>query len=162
MVNLNRDQAEALDFPRFKEGVYYVEVKASEERIAQSSAAYFNVTLAAVEHGMQTICYDILMLAGKGHGIGLAKLDALGFEKRHTLEAGELVGRRVYAALVEEEYQGKKRLCVDIGAEGAKCGYWPEGDDGAPDTVKPGATQPQPPQPPQPPAVDWMEGDEPF
>lgn len=84
---------------------------------------------------------DYLILEGKARGIGQNKLKALGIDFSKDFEAYELIGRRAYAAIVQEsrEYQGKTytNARIDINAEGSMSGLWPEDapppDVGSPD-----------------------------
>ena len=85
----------------------------------------------------KTVCFDIIMLQGKGIGIGLQKLMALGFSKEDSeIVAAELMGRRAFVALKQETYEGQKRLAVDISAKGSSVGYWTE--DNPPQEMTPG------------------------
>lgn len=59
--------------------------------------------------------YDVVMLDGKGWGIGKAKLQALlpaGFAG--DLDPLSLVGRRLWVETMIGEYEGKSRLQVNI------------------------------------------------
>jgi len=133
MVDLRRALATDPERSNFGPGNYLAEVKRCEFKKSSNGHPMFSVMLAAVDHDMQMLCFDTLMLGGGGHGIGIAKLDRLGFADREALEPGELVGARAIVAVDMGEYQGKKRLEVDIGAEGSKCGYWLwDGDDAPP------------------------------
>lgn len=120
-------------------GTYSIEVVKSVEKLSKNGGApYFEAELLALDFG-KTLCFDILMLAGKGAGIGVTKLRALGFtEERDEIAAGELIGRRAFVAVGDDEYDGKVRLKVDINAEGSKCGYWPE-DEKPEGVLLPGA-----------------------
>jgi hypothetical protein len=70
---------------------------------------YINARFVVVggEHDGMTKCWDVLMLGGKGMGIGVTKLEALGydFSKPFRYNSGDLSGRRVYITTVEQEYE---------------------------------------------------------
>lgn len=108
---------------KFVPGVYLAEVDDCEERTSQrTQAPYFNVRLKSVDHG-GVLAFDILMLGGKGRNIGTAKLRALGFDEGVIeIEAHDLIGKRAYVFLHEDEYKGKRRLRVNID-QGQYCGY---------------------------------------
>ena len=120
----------------FPPGIYHVEVESAEERTSASGNGYFSVRLKDMESN-KTVCFDIIMLQGKGIGIGLQKLMALGFSKEDSeIVAAELMGRRAFVALKQETYEGQKRLAVDISAKGSSVGYWTE--DNPPQEMTPG------------------------
>ena len=108
-------------------GIYHVKVASCEERTSKAGNVYFSVRLTKVD-GDQTVAFDTIMLSGKGVPMGLAKLTALGFipGDKEELLAAELLGKRAYVSVKEDEYEGKTRLVVDISASGSKCGYWDE------------------------------------
>lgn len=138
MVHLNWDKDSGPEL--LPAGTYLVEVQeASEKNSKASGDPYFELKLRAVDHG-RLLCYDIAMLAGKGRGIGMGKLEALGIEPgTPELIAGDLIGKRAYAAVTEESYKGTPRLRVDINADTSICGYWPE--DETPPSVNHGEPQ---------------------
>ena len=129
MAQLNwGDYEEPERFERMGPGRYLVEIEDASEKTSKAGDAYFNLRLKAVGFG-KVLCFDVVMLAGKGRGIGYAKLKALGVtEKDEQLAAAELIGRRAYVEVESEEYDGKTRLSVSIGAEDSLCGYWDEND----------------------------------
>ena len=71
------------------------------------------------------LCYDTVMLEGKGLGIGLKKLQQLGVARKDE-ERGkwtvddieEWTGRSVCLTIHHEEFNGKTRAKVDFQAEG--------------------------------------------
>lgn len=112
-----------------KPGIYLARVESAEEKTSQKGDAYFDVALVASEWGDAAICNDVLMLEGKGRGIGIGKLGALGIPRgKDEVLASELVGRSVYVAMdiKSKPYKGKvyERPEVDI-EQGASFGYWP-------------------------------------
>jgi hypothetical protein len=116
-------------------GVYHVEVADAEERVSQSGDAYFSIRLKDLESG-RIVCFDIIMLAGKGLGIGLSKLSKLGFDKDDDeIVAAQLIGRRAWVGTKEESYNGKERLVVDIKWAGSSTGYFAE-DEYSPDATQ--------------------------
>ena len=121
--------------PRYRPGdIVKATISKCEERTSKKGDPMFSVTLE--DENKKFVCYDILMLGGPGRGIGQAKLSALGFTKDHgEIIPAQLIGRQVYVRLTEDEWDGKKRLKVDLvrddGEEYARwhCGYWPVRDD---------------------------------
>lgn len=96
------------------EGTYLAEVKSAKEKTANSGNAMIAIEFRGVEETFSV--YDNIMLMGKGWGLGRAKLVGLGVGSDFSgdLDLADLIGRRVYLHLAEEEYQGRKRLKVDI------------------------------------------------
>lgn len=97
-------------------GVYLAEIKGCDVKHSQRTGdPYFNVSWhdAGSFNAGKFICFDIIMLAGKGRSIGIAKLKVLGFQE--TLDdAGEpvidaepddLIGRRAWIKLDWNEYK---------------------------------------------------------
>jgi hypothetical protein len=78
------DWNEFSDSPKSQElsppGNYHVEVADCEERTSAAGNTYFNVRMKDLESG-RSLCFDIIMLSGKGLGMGLSKLKQLGFDK---------------------------------------------------------------------------------
>lgn len=110
-------------------GDYLVRVSQCELKKSKTSGAQlFNVRLVAEQlTGEPTLCFDTIMLEGKGASIGCAKLEALGFDRDSEMEAADLVGRRAWVRVKLEEYQGKTNLKVATTFEPTfECGYWPE------------------------------------
>ena len=69
------------------------------------------------------LCNDVVMLEGRGLGIGLKKLEQLGVAKHddeerrwRVLDVEDWVGRAVYLTLVHEEWRGKNRARVNFSA----------------------------------------------
>lgn len=118
----------------FGPGIYLVEVLDAKEKVSSKGDPMFIAAFGAVEFNREAIGDDVLMLGGKGAGIGLAKLKALGFKGTEPeIRAPELIGRRVWACFHREEYTGNDgnkyaKLKVNIRAEHSSCGYWPEKD----------------------------------
>ena len=125
------DWEEYNDSPKEREqlpaGIYNVEVADAEERTSAAGNKYFNIRLKEMEGG-KSLCFDILMLNGKGVRIGLAKLSRLGFVPGQDDEivAAQLIGKRAWVEVKEDSYEGKTRLVVDINAKSSACGYWSE------------------------------------
>lgn len=116
-------------------GTYYAEVSDCELKTSRKGDPYFNLRYVQVDGGNQTLCYDIIMLKGGGWGIGKSKLKGLGFGSETSIEASDLIGRRAYLALREDESPtGIARLAVDIAV--GDCGMWRE-DDPPADFEKP-------------------------
>lgn len=137
-------------------GRYLVEVTGAEERVSsKSGSTYFSLALTAPAFG-QILTFDIVMLEGKATNIGLCKLKRLGVPCEGTIDLlpAELIGRRAYVQVVEEEYKGEVRLKVELTSDDdGACGYW------ALDAPPPGVIgaaeedSPPPPAPPVPPAA---------
>jgi len=122
------DWSEGDTYAALKPGAYHVEVLTAEERTSKNGDAMFNIKLIAVDWNGAHICFDNIMLAGKGRSMGQAKLVALGIPRGQAeVRPDELVGARAFAFIGEGEWQGKKRLEVDI-SEGSHCGYWLESE----------------------------------
>jgi len=127
-------------FSEFGPGIYLAEVKACEVRHTSEktgSHPYYNVRLhdGAFAGDGGLIAFDNILLAGRGRSIGIAKLKALGFEEVMgddgkpfiDVEPEDLVGRRVWVMVGEDEYGGKVRLKVLTEFEPKfSCGYWHE------------------------------------
>lgn len=127
MVKVNWTETLSNDF---KPGYHLAEVKKCAEKKSAAGDPYFNVELYSM--GMfgaeGLICFDIIMLDGKGRGLGQAKLKALGFsDKNSDLAPEDLVGRRAWVKVYHDTYEGKQRLKVESVFEPTfSCGYWPE------------------------------------
>jgi len=116
------------DRKQLEPGTYHVEVLTAEERTSRKGDTYFNVGLGAIDFGGRRLCYDNIMLEGGGRSMGQAKLVALGIEKgTPEVHPDSLIGLRAYAFVSIEEFNGKKRLSVDI-SRGSHCGYWLESE----------------------------------
>jgi len=113
----------------FKPGAYLVEVlDAQEKRSSSSGALMFSIRLGAVDFESRTLCFDNLMLEGKGRGMGTKKLQAFGIQEgAEEVLASQLEGKRAYVFVVEDEYKGKKSLKPAL-KKGTHCGYWLESD----------------------------------
>lgn len=110
------------------EGWHLARVNDCKAKTSGKAEAYYN--LAFETPAGDFLSYDIAMLEGKGNGIGIAKLLALGACEDigdaydYDLPA-HIVGKECWIYLRHEEYDGKKRCKVDI-SEG-RCGYLPLG-----------------------------------
>ena len=127
------------------EGVYLAEIASAESRQSQAGDAMVNIALSEVG-SRRHICYDNLMMNGRGAGIGVKKALSLGIAERYKEEGEKRVrvsppehwkGHRAVVTVIMGEYKGKKRLEVDFGADGF--GYAPE------DTWDPSRTPEAPP-----------------
>lgn len=111
------------------EGWHRAVVKDCEAKTSSKSEGYYNLVFESPDG--QFLCYDVAMLEGRGNGIGIAKLLALGacqdMGDSYEYDAAHQVrGKECYVFLRHEEYDGKTRCKVDI-KEG-KCGYLPLSD----------------------------------
>ena len=101
----------------FDEGVILGEVKNCEVKHSKKNGdPYFNVHWhdAGAFGAGKFVCFDIVMLAGKGRTIGIAKLKALGFQEvkdeasgKYVINADavDLIGRRAWLNLGWEEFE---------------------------------------------------------
>lgn len=127
------DWEEYNDAPQEREqmeaGIYNVEVADAEEKTSAAGNSYFNIRLKDIGSG-KSLCFDILMLNGKGIRIGLAKLSRLGFVpgEDNEIVAAQLIGKRAWVSVKNDTYEGKTRLVVDINAKTSGCGYWTEAE----------------------------------
>lgn len=119
-------------------GRYYAEVKDAKEKISKSSGVpMFEVYFKDVETG-SGLCYDNIMLGGRGAGIGVKKLKCLDAvleeEGKYVLpdDAAELIGRRCCITIKHEKYtdnngNAKTKAAIDFDV-GESFGYEPEGE----------------------------------
>lgn len=120
------------------EGRYLCEVKECVEKRSGKGDAYYNLSLVDVRSG-DFLAYDVCMLEGRGNGMGLKKLEALGAASKddaggwHVNDASMIVGCRAFVVLKHDTYNDKTRAVVDV--KGTDwCGYAPE--DYEPEPVK--------------------------
>jgi hypothetical protein len=106
------------------DGIHAVRVSKADERASRAGNAYLGIELVDAESG-RFVLFDNLMLAGAGAAFTRKKLQALGVESDFNgeLNPQELVGMTAFVATVWEEYEGKRRLKVDVSVGGA--GYYP-------------------------------------
>lgn len=107
------------------EGIYFGEVTDAEEKRSNAGDQYIAIKFKDVRGGGYLL-QDIAMLEGGGAPIGYKKLRALGHDKTTLDPARDLTGKRAYLACVHDEYDGIKRLKVNIKHKGSTVGYWPE------------------------------------
>lgn len=143
------------------EGRYYCEVKECKEKQSKKGEAYYSLGLADVRSG-GFLAYDVVMLEGRGNGMGLKKLEALGAANKddaggwHVADAGAVVGARAYVVLKHETYNGKTRAKVDVGATDW-CGFAPENfEEQKAEPAKAAAGKAPAPDP----SADAFEGDD--
>lgn len=117
-------------------------VDAEERESKRTQHPYFNLKweIVAGPHAGSWI-FDILMLAGKGAGMGVQKIKALlGRAPAHEeeVEAMEFLNIRAWGHVKHDTYNGKSKCVIDL--EGGTMGYepagahpWPDGEtnDGA-------------------------------
>lgn len=128
-------------------GVYFCYVRTVKEGTSKKGDPMFEVELAEVETDV-VLCRDWIMLGGPGCGIGVLKLDALGFteEKSEDVLPEDLIGRRVWVHMEQERQKwtgddGQERESVrlkpKLGAwDDYRSGYRPE-DDRPPELDRP-------------------------
>ena len=122
MVELDMNKA-AEDLP--EEGVYLLEVKDAQTKTARSGSAMISVQYKMRDRDVTV--WDNIMLEGGGWKIGKPKLAALGVPSdfKGNLNPLDLVGKRVWAALKRDTYDGRDRMSVDINKL-KYCGLQPE------------------------------------
>jgi hypothetical protein len=141
----------------FAPGCYRVEVAAAEEKTSKKGDPYLNLRLVALDFGRATLCFDIIMLAGKGARIGYTKLVELGVPQgTDEVLAASLVGMRAYVWVAHEVYDGKTRLKVFVDADGSACGY--SSIDRVPEDYTQPGPQPEPAAKAKPDA--WLESED--
>lgn len=134
MPSMPKDQIhEGLPEP----GWYLAEVTAATRKTSRAGDAMYNLELCTP--GGDWLCYDNIMLEGKGNGIGFRRLFALGAARDQGdsveyAEAHQLVGKRAYVYLKHGEWEGKKRAEVDVSQ--GRAGYLPPNE---PPDEQPGA-----------------------
>lgn len=128
------DMADSAEL-NFDPGVYLCEVIKAEEKKSRSGDVMFPVELRGVAPAARNLSvFDFIMLGGKGKGMGLAKLSALGIPKdfRGELRPAQIIGKRVWLFLEWDEYtdsDGKTRRNLKPDPnQGSHCGYQPESD----------------------------------
>lgn len=137
MPSMPKDQIhEGLPDP----GWHLAEVKAATRKTSRAGDAMYNLELCTPAGDW--ICYDHIMLEGKGNGIGFRRLFALGAARDQGdsveyAEAHQLVGKRVYVFIQHEEYNDKK--VAKVGISQGRAGYLPESE---PPDEQPGAADP--------------------
>lgn len=121
-------------------GKYLAEVQKSEEKQSASGDPMFNIQFKDVETG-SLLCFDTIMLGGRGIGIGHKKLLLLGAvlpnDPVHEVFAEDLIGKRVWLDIVHEPYVSKKDGAKKMAAkpnfnaertDNSAFGYTREGD----------------------------------
>jgi hypothetical protein len=101
-------------------GRYLAEVvKCEEKNSNKTGEPYFNVEYKRVDTG-DHLCFDVIMLGGRGLGIGYKKLLILQAIKKNdsiiSIEPHQLIGLRVVLDVVHQQYPGndgtQKTKCV--------------------------------------------------
>jgi len=115
------------DDGNLKPGVYLAKIRECTYKFAKTSGTpMLSLVLDASDFGRK-LCHDNIMLGGGGWGIGKGKLKCLGYdESMKELDPVDLIGKYVFVAVKEREYNGQKQLEVDI--KQGKAGYWAEND----------------------------------
>lgn len=115
----------------YEPGIYLAEVKKCEAKVSKKADPYLNIewhdTSPIGPQGL--ICWDVVMMDGKGRSLGQAKLRALGFDEEcELIEPEDLIGRRAWIQVGWQDYNGQKNLKVLSGFEPSfTSGYWSEG-----------------------------------
>lgn len=126
------------DFSLPAPGWHRVEVAKAEKKRSKSASrdAYFNLELVNPDT-KSILGWDVAMLEGKGNGIGIKKLAALGAATRQDGgwvvpdNPGEVVGCRGWAYFVHKEYtdsEGKAKIGTKVDIDHGEKGYLAEDD----------------------------------
>jgi hypothetical protein len=95
MANINwTDYEEPGAFKQLEPGIYSVTVTKCVERQSKSGDTMFDLTLESTQF-QKTLCYDVIMLEGRGKNMGLAKLKQMGFAERTELMDLDLEGAKL-------------------------------------------------------------------
>jgi len=111
-------------------GIYTTIIIAAEERTSKNGDLYFNVTHESTQF-QRVLCYDNIMLEGRGKNMGLAKLKTLGLLDKSEINDIDLVGVKCIVIVEDDSYEkadGKviKRLGVALNFEDPfRAGYAP-------------------------------------
>ena len=111
-------------------GRYLAEVKKCEERVSKGGLGdpMFSVEFKSVDTG-EHLCFDVIMMGGRGIGIGHKKLIQLGVvedgEDNYEVDAHQLIGKRCVLTLKHETYNKKTNAKPDFEAN-ETFGYEPE------------------------------------
>ena len=126
-------------------GIYPVYVKKCIEKDSSGGDPMFVLTLTHQKTGAP-ICRHNVMLAGKGKGLGVAALKALGYDDglKGNVYPEDVEQRRAWVAIKHVVYKDKDQAGVDISR--GKCGWW-HWDSQHDDIIK---------------AREWEEKDAPF
>ena len=145
------------DTPALPEpGIYTCRITAAEERVSKAGDAYFNVTLSSTELD-RVLCYDVIMLEGRGASLGYVKLKQLGFgEDTEEISDLDLVNLGVIVMVEVDEYKGNRRLQVAMTFEDPfRNGYAPASAyEELKDRLVLKREPRTPPEPPTPPASE--------
>ena len=118
------------EFQEMPPGVYRVRVGKVDLRHGKASGdAYLSACLHDADTG-RILGWDVIMLEGPGWpGIGKRKLSILlAGDMPAELVPEHVEGKQAYAVLKEEFYKDKRKLSVDIAAQGYTAGYRPLDD----------------------------------
>ena len=125
--------------PMLAPGIYAVEVRVCIEERTRAGHGKFRTLLRAVDFD-RDLCWVNIVLEGPGRWSGLNRLRALGFGEGCSIveiEASDLFGRRAFAAVREETYNGRRTLTVPPSSS-ALAGFW-KADDEPPGVIRPPA-----------------------
>lgn len=108
-------------------GIYWVEVKSAETVRSKTSGDWMLKVKLYDLFGQRSLCDDNLMLQGKGAWMGARALSAMGISVSNgqSVEAADVIGKRVYVKIRHEEFNGRTSAKVDKRAENSHAGYWP-------------------------------------
>lgn len=110
-----------------KPGIHYCEIRKVESKNSRAGDPMLNLEIYDIDTGVK-LCHDTIMLGGAGWEIGENKLQAFGWVKgSKSVDSEALLFQRAYCFCVEEEYDGRMQLKIDI-KKGRFKGYWPESE----------------------------------
>lgn len=84
-------------------GIYTAVLTAAEERTSKGGDLYFNVTLESTQF-QRVLCYDNIMLEGRGRNMGMCKLTKLGLGEKTEINDIDLVGLKCIVIVERDEY----------------------------------------------------------
>jgi hypothetical protein len=131
MAQINwTDYEESTGFKNLDPGVYSVVCTKCVERQSRNDETMFDLTLESTQF-QKTLCYDVIMLEGKGKNMGLSKLKQLGLGGKTELNDYDIEGCKFIVKVEMGGYvkDGKeiKRLEVAMDFDDPfRCGYAPK------------------------------------
>jgi hypothetical protein len=104
MANINwTDYEEPGAYTTLEPGLYSVTCTKAIERQSKSGDWMFDITLESTQF-QKTLCYDVIMLEGRGKNMGLAKLKQMGFGERTELNDIDLEGSKFIVKVEQGGY----------------------------------------------------------
>ncbi len=121
----------AMERPTNPPGIYLARVGKCREAVSKGGDAMLVLEWETDILGKPAgpLCWDFLMMEGKGASMGCAKLLKLGFPKGAEVKPEDVQGRRAYVRVGLQEYNGKQGLKVLTTFDPFECGYWSESEN---------------------------------